>query len=118
MRPKIVHVISDQQLAAHERDQRLMSDAMAIQWYRGQGAALPQLPDATLREQLLRAHETAIDIGLLDDEDDRLRRLLAFHALIPDPTGDQWLLAVDAVFDLPEASDAILRFKAIADGNP
>lgn len=113
-----MRVISDQQLAAHERDQRLMSDALAIQWYQQQGASLPQLPEATLRELLLKAHETATEIGLLGDEDDRLRRLLAFHALIPDPTGDQWLLAIDAVFDLPNTDDAIARFKSLADGNP
>lgn len=113
-----MHLVSDEQLAAHEREQRAIGDALAIQWYRQQGTALPQLPDATLRDLLLRVHETATEIGLLDDEDDRLRRLLAFHALIPDPTGDQWLLAIDAVFDLPDAGEAIATFKSLADEKP
>lgn len=112
-----MHLVSDQQLAAHEREQRAMRDALAIEWFRQQGTALPQLPDSTLRDLLREAHETATEIGLLDHEEDRLRRLLAFHALIPDPTGDQWLLAIDAVFDPPDTDDAILRFKAIADRN-
>ncbi|MEM9501945.1 MAG: hypothetical protein AAF941_08880 [Pseudomonadota bacterium] len=103
--------ISDQHLSAHERKQLQRRDALALQWYRQQGGRLPQFPTEELRAVLEEAKESAKEVGLLDDEDDRLRRLMAFHAIIPDYSGDQWLLGMDAVFDLPSNSAAIKTFE-------
>ncbi|MEM7666600.1 MAG: hypothetical protein AAF250_12150 [Pseudomonadota bacterium] len=106
--------ISDQHLSAHEREQLQRRDALALQWYRQQGSRLPQLPTDDLRAVLEKAKESAKEVGLLDDEDDRLRRLMAFHAIIPEYNGDQWLLGMDAVFDLPSNSAAIEAFDELA----
>lgn len=108
--------ISDQHLAAQERQQENRRDALALQWYRQQGGRLPQEGDEELRAVLARAKETATEIGVGRDEDDRLRRLMAFHAILPDPTGDQWLLAIDGVFDLPSNTQAIETFDRLAKG--
>lgn len=108
--------ISDQHLTAHENEQRKRSDALALQWYRQQGARLPQGSDDELRELLRQAHETGDEVGLESDEDDRLRRLMAFHAILPDPNGDQWLIAIDAVFDERTSSDAIGVFERLVRG--
>lgn len=105
--------ISDQHLAAHEREQRKRSDALAVQWYRQQGDRLPQGGEAQMRQSLEQARLTAQEIGLLEDEHDRFRRLLAFDALIPAPTGEQWLLAMDAVFDLPTNAEALEALRAL-----
>ncbi len=110
--------ISDQHLSAHEREQLKRRDALALQWYRQQGARLPQFPDEELRALLETAKESAREIGLESDEDDRLRRLMAFHGLMPDYNGDQWLLGMDAVFDLPATNDAIDVFKQLAGDQP
>lgn len=110
--------ISDKHLSAHEREQAKHRDALALQWYRQQGARVPQIPDEDLRVVLDQAKESANEIGLEPDEDDRLRRLMAFHAIIPAPNGDQWLLAIDAVFDLPSNSEAIEAFKRLAGEQP
>ena len=114
MCPQAMLSISDQHLAAHEREQRQRSDALAVQWYRQQGDRLPQGSPEFLRGLLAQAHETAELVGLELDEDRRLRLLMAFHSLMPEPSDDQWLLGIDVVFDVSSPDEAIGSLRRLA----
>ncbi len=108
-----MQMISDNTLNAFEQQARSRDDALVIQWYHAQGERLPQYGEADLRKLLAYSRERAAQLGIEEDELDRLRRLMAFHALLRDPNEQKWLLGVDAVFDSPSNDSAIAAFEQI-----
>jgi hypothetical protein len=111
-------VISDHQFDQHERVQRFRARALALQWYRQRREHLPQPPDDAIGNLRDAAESTAMRLGIGLDEEQRLRSLTAFHALIPQPDERQWLIAADIVFDSADACHAAAEFARLAHPRP
>ena len=85
------------------------------QWWNARSAWLGApltLDDARRRLEAARAEGR--EIGVNDNDDNRLFIEAAAMRLLPSPTGEQWLLATDIVF-MPEDDDArVARLVALA----
>ncbi len=75
------------------------------------GAAL-SLEDAKARFAAARAE--GAEVGLRDNEDNRLFLQAAAMQLLPQPTGEQWLLAIDAVLSPESDDERLARLVALA----
>ncbi|NNE58292.1 MAG: hypothetical protein HKN36_09310 [Hellea sp.] len=93
--------ISPDQISAFENKEQSRANALSVQWYKNWGNRLPQKNDEFVYSLLANAKETAKILGILDNEVHRVRRLMVFHAVLPDPTDTQWLSGVDIIFDEP-----------------
>ena len=137
--------VSPEHLQAQRDAMAARADAEARRWYEHASAAMPErlpsppppqpaglyadyyaqtglpeappLPDEPHAALRARAKESGRIIGLNADEEERHRHLMLLHALMPEPTGDQWLVAVDVVFEAPDQGEALKALEEIRDGH-
>jgi hypothetical protein len=87
-----------------------------MQWWNARTAVLgAPLSLDNARTRLAAARVEGREIGLIDNEDNRLFLQAAAIRLLPQPSAEQWLLATDAVF-APDTDDTRLAQIAALSG--
>jgi len=109
--------ISPSVFAAFQADASRQEVEQFVQWWNVRSSSLgAPLTMEGAHRTLEAARVEGREVGLTDNEDNRLFIQAAAMRLLPSPTGEQWLLATDVIF-MPESDDArIARLVALAKG--
>ena len=107
--------ISPSAMSAFEARARTQEVQQFAEWWNARAVSLGQLASMTEASALLEsARIEGADIGLRDNEDNRLFLQAAATRLMPEPSSEQWLLATDAIFAPASDNDRFARLAAIA----
>lgn len=107
IRPETIAAFESEAVARELRD--------FVTWWNARLAVLGAPITLQSGPSLMEAAKIAgAEIGIKDDEDNRLFLQAAAQRLMPSPTGEQWLLAADAILAPADDDQRLAQLVAIA----